>query len=138
MCDKYLQEIHQLLNHYTIKDDAVHLAEPIIEKALKELNAAGPPLLRFLSAVFDPSNRYEIDLLHLIGRVGKPHIPLQFKVMLIKAALRSQNSCIRCEAMSITGIWGDEELISLLTKHHDPENWIQEYVDAVLEDYRRG
>ena len=107
-----------------------HPAEQIIENALADTRT----LDWFTEFCTDESESgFAASVLRCLGR--EPDAGHRsWRHELIRTALESPDIEIRDAAVQAAESWGGEEIIGILKSHQEPETWIREYIEDVIED----
>lgn len=107
-----------------------HRAEQIIGKALLSIRSLSW-LREFCTDKGNPS--FAASVLCCLGRHSRPGTT-QWRTGLIGAALAIDDVEIRDAAVQAVESWGGEDLLEILKSHQEPESWMRDYIQAVIED----
>lgn len=117
-----------------LEDGMNHLADEIIEKALKPENQT---ILRWLKDLC--LNAEEPDFAAAVLRcLGRQVLPgtNSWRTELVRDGLATNNVEIRDAAVQAAESWGGQEILNVLESHQEPEQWIQDYIRDVVNDLR--
>ena len=117
-----------------LEDGVNHPADDILANALK--NEDELSFLAWLSKVSLNIERpsFAASILRCLGR-QKPGTAI-WRTDLVRKALNVKNVQIRDAAVQAVENWADSNLISVLEKHKEPEQWLAEYIDMVINDLK--
>lgn len=116
-----------------LEDGRAHPAEQIIGKAL-HLGEDRRVLewLRILSLDAEyPS--FAASVLRCLGRQSSPGTA-SWRAGLVRSGLSMENVEMRDAAVQAIESWGERDLINVLRTHHEPEPWLREYIQDVIDD----
>ena len=116
-----------------VEDGTEHLAERIIGEALRS-DESGRILDWFEALCLDtirPS--FAASTLRCLGRVKNPG-PFTWRAALVRDALAMGNAELRDAAVQAAESWGEPGLVDVLRSHHETEQWLREYIRAVIDD----
>ena len=123
-----------------LEDGMDHSAERIIGKTLQSIE--GQPVLDWLSA-FSLDAAYPsfgASVLRCLGRLpvektDQTHVGTgSWRAGLVRDALAMDDVEIRDAAVQAAELWGDQDLIDVLTSHNEPEPWLRDYIRDVIDD----
>lgn len=119
-----------------LEDGKTHLAEQIIGKALR--SSEGQRVLGWLRIfsldVECPS--FAASVLRCLGRQASPGTA-SWRAGLIRTGLNMENAEMRDAAVQAVESWGEQDLVDVLRTHHEPEPWLREYIQNVIDDLGR-
>ena len=107
-----------------------HPAEHIIEDALDDASTLDW-IPEFCTDESDPG--FAASVLRCLGRVPDAGHG-SWRNELIRTALESSDIEIRDAAVQAAESWGGEGIIGILKAHQEPESWIREYIEDVIND----
>lgn len=109
-----------------------HPSESIIEHTLDDERSLHW-LAQFCTDESDPA--IAAGVLRCLGRFPDAG-NRSWRDALIRAALESSDFEIRDAAVQTAESWGGEGIIEILESHQEPETWIREYIEDVIDDLR--
>ena len=117
----------------TLEDGMNHPAESIINEFLDSF--ADQPLLHWFREIASDAETpsFAASVLRCLGRntdVGTP----EWRGNLIQDALRVKDAEVRDAAIQAAESWGDQSLVGILRAHDETEDWLQQYIQEVIED----
>ena len=117
-----------------LEDGMNHPAEKIIEKALKPENQS---ILRWLRdlCLNDEEPDFAASVLRCLGRQVLPGTN-SWRTELVRDGLATNNVEIRDASVQAAESWGGREILNVLESHSDPEPWIRDYLQNVVNDLR--
>ena len=109
-----------------------HPAESIIESALNDERTLHW-FAEFCTDESDPA--FAAAVLRCLGRLPDAG-HRSWRDELIRISLESSDFEIRDAAVQAAESWGGEGIIEILKAHQEPETWIREYIEDVINDLR--
>lgn len=119
-----------------LEDGKTHLAEQIIGKALR--SSEGQRVLGWLR-IFSLDVEYPsfaASVLRCLGRQASPGTA-SWRAGLIRTGLNMENVEMRDAVVQAVESWGEQDLVDVLRTHHEPEPWLREYIQNVIDDLGR-
>ena len=116
-----------------VEDGIEHLAERIIEAALRS-DENGQVIGGIESICLDtvrPS--FAASTLRCLGRLRNPG-SATWRSELVRDALAQGNAELRDAAVQAAESWGEPDLVHVLISHHEPEPWLRDYIQAVIDE----
>ena len=116
-----------------VEDGIEHLAERIIEAALRS-DENGQVIGWIESICLDtvrPS--FAASTLRCLGRLRNPG-SATWRSELVRDALAQGNAGLRDAAVQAAESWGEPDLVHVLISHHEPEPWLRNYIQAVIDE----
>ena len=107
-----------------------HAADQIIENTLADART----LDWFTAFCVDESEPgFAASVLRCLGRQPEAGHP-SWRNELIRTALQSSDVEIRDAAVQAAESWGGQDIVDVLMSHDEPETWIRDYIQDVIED----
>lgn len=119
-----------------LEDGKTHPAEQIIGKALR--SSEGQRVLGWLR-IFSLDVEYPsfaASVLRCLGRQASPGTA-SWRAGLIRTGLNMENAEMRDAAVQAVESWGEQDLVDVLRTHYEPEPWLREYIQDVVDDLGR-
>jgi hypothetical protein len=132
---RFEEQLHGMFVAEPIEDGVTHAAQSLIEKALEEDETLASEWIRAFVDAQGPS--FAAAALKCVGRLLSPGLE-QWRMSLAEQALKHEDSEVRDAAVQALESWGGERAVEILTKHHEPRPWLQDYIDRVIRDLSRG
>ncbi len=119
-----------------LEDGIIHPAEEIISEAFqKDKDIDVLEWLRSLSLNVTQSS-FGASVLRCLGRQSDPGTD-QWRAKLVRDGLAMNDIEIRDAAVQAAESWGDSGLIEVLESHFESQNWLQDYIEDVINDLRQ-
>lgn len=125
------ERLHCAFRDEPFEDGASHPAEEILSAAL--LADTGRLLLGPLRdyCVEVPTPLYAVETLFCLGHIESPGTA-EWRVELIRRALRRDDIGIRDAALQAVERWEDRAVVPVLRSHRESEEWLGEYLEEVI------
>ena len=117
-----------------VEDGTWHPAEDVLRWAVGSFPLEAG---RWVSDVYlDLSDQPDVaaGLLQCLSRLASSAVGA-WGARLVKNGLRHQDVAVREAAVIAAEAWGEPALLDLLRTHREPEGWLAEYVEQVLQDF---
>ena len=126
-------KLHTAFETEPLEDGMHHEAEDIIEQVLQ--SGEDPRILDWLRAfsLDDTQPAFAASVLRCLGRQEYPGTSL-WRSELVRDALALDDVEIRDAAVQAAELWDDQEILSVLESHDEPEPWLQNYISDVIDD----
>lgn len=113
------------------EDGLSHPSEEILSAALEA--DTGNILLEPLRdyCLDAPTPSFAVETLRCLGRLESPGTS-EWRVGLVRGALRRQDLAIRDAALQAVERWEDREIVPVLRSHRESEDWLREYLEEVV------
>ena len=126
---RLLDDLRTAFQLEPFEDGIEHEAERILESALQ----SGETFLWVYEFCTDVSRPvFAASLLSCLGRLVSPGTP-EWRSQLIRAAVNADNVEIRDAAVVAVHLWRDEDLVTILAEHREPETWLRDYIEVVMK-----
>lgn len=118
-----------------LEDGVSHPAEQIIAEAL--CATEGHRTLDWLKALSLDAKRpsFSSSVLRCLGRQKHPGTGL-WRVGIVREGLATNDIEIRDAAAQAAELWGDLDLVEVLELHSEPESWLEDYIQGIIDDLR--
>lgn len=120
-----------------LEDGIDHPAEQIIGKVLRsDEDHYVLERLRMLSSDAE-SPSFAASVLRCLGRQASPGTA-SWRAGFVRSGLSMENVEMRDAAVQAIESWGERDLIDVLRTHQEPEPWLREYIQDVIDDLGAG
>lgn len=117
-----------------VEDGVSHAAEEILNEAIHSTPHAAATMDRLLHLIDGPANPgLAASALRCLGRLDSPGTT-EWRRKLVEAALRHSNVELRDAAIQAAETWAEPQLVPTLRAHEEPEPWLREYLQDVIDD----
>ena len=123
-------ELYRAFENEPFENGIAHPAEQIIERALMDSRTLDW-FVAYCTDEFEPG--FAASVLRCLGRQTQAGND-SWRNDLVRAALASSDIEIRDAAVQAAESWGGEGIVDILKSHEEPETWIREYIEDVIED----
>lgn len=123
--------LHGAFRDEPFEEGASHPAEEILSRELEA--DIGNLLLESLRdyCLDAPTPSFAVETLFCLGRLESPGTP-EWRVGLVRGALRRQDLGVRDAALQAVERWGDRAVVPVLRSHRESEKWLREYLEEVV------
>ena len=127
----FYNDLRRVFDQEPFENGVWHLSEQLICDALDHDYRSLEWLAEFCTDEADPI--FAGSVLKCLGRQTNPGTS-SWRGGVIRRALSSDDIEMRDAAVQAAESWGGQELAVVLKSHHEPEEWIREYIQDVIDD----
>ncbi len=126
-------ELWTLFEAEPLEDGLNHPAEKTVREVLQSTDKAWA--LRWLkSLALDTSHpAFAASVLRCLGRQERPGTVV-WRVEIVRTALATDNVEMRDAAAQVAEAWGGSDMRRVLLAHSEPESWLRNYIEKIVED----